>query len=153
MKLLELTNGGVTLVDDDIYELVKQHNWRRDSAANHVVRTTGPKKNRRLIRLHRFVMKAQSGQIVDHVNGDVLDNRRENLRFADKSTNAMNRGKQINNKSGYKGVSWSHAMKKWHAQMMSGVKKVLSSYHSSKEEAHEAYKEAALIFHREYAKF
>lgn len=153
MKELQLTNGGVTLVDDDIYEQIKIYNWRRDKLANHVVRTTGPKQHRKIMRLHRFVMNAQKGQIVDHINGNVLDNRKENLRFASKSTNGMNRLKQANNKSGYKGVCYHKSAKKWVAQLTVSGKRVINSFHETAEEAAEAYKNAALLHHKQFAKF
>lgn len=107
MKLLKLTTGEFTKVDDDIYEIIKNFNWRRDKTTLHVVRTIGPKKKRRLLRLHRLVMNVtESNVLVDHVNGDTLDNQRSNLRLADKSTNGMNRPKQQNNTSGFKGVTY-----------------------------------------------
>lgn len=55
--------------------------------------------------LHRFVLDAKKGTIVDHANGDVLDNRRANLRLASKGENTINTGKLVTNGSGFKGVS------------------------------------------------
>ncbi len=54
---------------------------------------------------------------VDHVNGDPFDNRWINLRAATHQENQSNRGKNRNNKSGYKGVSWHRGAQKWVAQI------------------------------------
>lgn len=101
---LKLTNGKYTLIDKRFYNKVKKYKWRQDSLAGHVVITIGKKYSRRLLRLHRLIIGAKDKQLVDHINGNVLDNRLKNLRLANKSKNGMNRGKQKNNKSGYKGV-------------------------------------------------
>lgn len=150
MKELELTNGGYATVDDDIYELVKVFKWRRDSLANHVVRTYGPKNGRRLMRLHRFVMDAQKGQIVDHIDGNVLNNTRDNLRLANKSTNGMNRRAQRNNKSGFKGVCKHTQCERWVAQIVIGGVKWSGTFKTA-EDAAKAYDEKALELHGEFA--
>lgn len=151
MKYIELTNGDKTIIDDEDYEEVSKYKWRKDSLDNHVVRTFGPHKGRRLIRLHRQIMKAEVGQIIDHINGNVLDNRKENLRIATKSQNGMNRSKQKNNKSGYKGVSWSNQHKRWIAQLTLNGKRVLNKLFKTKEEAAKAYNEAAIKYFGEFA--
>lgn len=55
--------------------------------------------------MHRLIMAAASGQCVDHINGDTLDNRKANLRFATASENAQNSQRHLRpNKHGYRGV-------------------------------------------------
>ena len=56
--------------------------------------------------MHRMVAGAESGQVVDHANGDKLDNRRCNLRITDAQGNGRNRAKQRNARSRYRGVSF-----------------------------------------------
>ena len=55
---------------------------------------------------------------LDHINGDGLDNRIENLRSATQSQNKVNAGKNKNNTSGYKGVTWHKPAGTWMVQVM-----------------------------------
>lgn len=69
------------------------------------------------IRLHKYIMgledKSRKYQ-VDHINHDTLDNRRENLRIVEARNNSTNRkGKNSNNKSGYRNVQWDKRRNKW----------------------------------------
>ena len=97
------------------------------------------------------------GQHIDHINGDPLDNRIENLRVVPPSENAMNRGPTINNTSGYKGVFWDESRQKWLAQAQykceqTGKRKNkhLGRY-DDKEEAREAYDRWVIANCDEYA--
>jgi len=67
--------------------------------------------------LHRVVMGCTPGDglVVDHVNGDRLDNRRENLRFVTTAQNAQNQGSR-GGSSRYRGVTWDRARGRWLAQ-------------------------------------
>ena len=98
MKEIELTRGYVAIVDDEDYELVSKYKWNANTEKSKdytTARTTismvldGFKWSRG-IKMHRLIMDAKDGQIVDHINGDPLDNRRSNLRFVTSSQNARN---------------------------------------------------------------
>ena len=56
------------------------------------------------IRAHQYVMGKKHGYVIDHINGDKLDNRRKNLRFCSKRENAVNTKVRRKSRSGYKGV-------------------------------------------------
>ena len=102
---------------------------------------------------HRLVWLYMKGAwpdvAIDHINGDRTDNRFVNLREADWSQNQQNRGRQINNKSGYMGVSWDSHAGKWRAGIRSnGKSRNLGSF-DSPEDAYKAYlaaKSAAHLF-------
>lgn len=79
------------------------------------LRITG--KNIRAHRVAFFLLKGFWLKSIDHINGDILDNREVNLREATFSQNVMNRGIQKNNTSGAKGVTWSRQSKKWLVQI------------------------------------
>jgi len=88
---------------------------------------------------------------IDHIDGDGLNNIRSNLRAATRSQNLYNRGKTKNNTSGIKGVSWDKGCSKWRSQIQSnGTHYHLGSF-DTKEEAAEAYREAAKKVHKEFS--
>lgn len=98
--------------------------------------------------LHRLVMDAPKEMQVDHINGDKLDNRKENLRVCTNTENAKNRpafsGK-------YKGVHFAKKQRKWVAQITVNRKIYNLGSHENAEHAALAYNEAAIKYHGEYA--
>lgn len=96
---------------------------RRERTYAKTTRRLGPgKRNQRCILLHRFVLAAKPGQIVDHLNGDTLDCRRTNLRITDAAGNAANvTSSKMQKRGGYKGVTWHKGGKKWEAACCSGA--------------------------------
>jgi len=75
-----------TKLDTSDFHLASAHTWSLTACGYARAR-----KNGKAILLHRLIMGASAGQVVDHINHDTLDNRRENLRVASKSQNAANR--------------------------------------------------------------
>ncbi len=67
--------------------------------------------------LHRVILDAPKGVLVDHINGDGLDNRRKNIRLATAGDNMRNRRLNSNNRSGVSGVCWAKDSRKWQAQI------------------------------------
>ena len=107
-----------------------------------------------IYRAHRLIFLFHHGylpEFLDHIDGNKINNRVENLRPATKSQNMSNRGKQANNTSGFKGVSFIKADNKYEAWIqVNGKKKHLGRF-VDPAIAHEAYKKAALIHHKEFA--
>ena len=89
---------------------------------------------------------------IDHIDGDKINNRITNLRAATHSQNAHNRSKNNNNKSGFKGVTWQSHAQKWRADIMVEGETLNLGYFCTKEEAAEAYADAAHRLHGEFAK-
>jgi hypothetical protein len=94
--------GKFAIVDDEDYCFVCDKAWWLNNC--HGKYYPSARIGDKLISLHRFIMQAQKGQIIDHINGDLLDNRKCNLRFCTTLQNRFNRGPQKNNKTGFKGV-------------------------------------------------
>jgi len=116
MKYIELSSGKRAIVDDEDFERVSQYKWSFHKIG-YAFRNCGPKAVRKAQYLHRFLLDEPAG-IVDHINGDGLDNRRANLRVVDKSGNGLNRHKlDRRNTSGATGVSWSKEKRLWYARI------------------------------------
>jgi hypothetical protein len=89
---------------------------------------------------------------VDHVDGDTLNNTRQNLRSCSRYENSRNRNRHVNNKSGYKGVCWHKQRQKWQAEIQHDNKQVHLGAFSNKQDAIDAYAAAAKKYHKEFAK-
>lgn len=139
-KEIQLTQGKATLVDDEDFEYLSQ--WKWSVAAGYARR----KKNNKCILLHRFIMNAPDNMQVDHVNMNILDNRKSNLRICTKSQNTANRNKPATNTSGYKGVykinenTWTASIK------VNNITKHLGRFDNAIDAARAYDKEAKKIY-------
>jgi len=69
--------------------------------------------------LHRFIMNAQKGQCVDHINHDTLDNRKSQLLISNDNLNIKNRkGANKNSSTGVRNVNWGRDRKEYWVQIM-----------------------------------
>lgn len=134
-------------MDDDDYLEVSKYRWNFSSSGSYAERRTP----NGIIRMQSFLVDTPHGYMVDHINGNGLDNRRENLRLATKSQNMMNRDKTRVNKSGYKGVHFELFTNRWKAQIKVGKKNVNLGRFDSPKEAAIAYNKACKIYHGEFA--
>lgn len=152
-----LNAGQVALVDDEDYESVMSVGmWtatRSSSgytfyACRRAPRAVRDQGGSTVIRMHTFLTGLP---LVDHVNRNGLDNRRINLRPATRSQNAANAGFLRNNTSGYRGVSWHRATKKWGVQLIARGRKFYLGEFADPIEAAHAYDAAANREFGEYA--
>jgi hypothetical protein len=125
MKEIELSKGYVALVDDEDYERVmargpwyasKQGSKSRTWYAHRRDFVEGSTK-KKVLPMHRFILPPPEGRMVDHINGNGLDNRKENLRLVTHQQNMHNARTALTNTSGVKGVSWSKVSGKWRADV------------------------------------
>src|SRR3972149_1771950 len=107
MREITLTRGYVALVDDDDFSSLSTFKWfakqNRDLAV-YAARSVGS----RTIWMHRIIMDAPTGILVDHINGNGLDNRRSNLRLATHRENCQNRRQRRDSASRFKGVTFQN---------------------------------------------
>lgn len=134
MKTIKANGTFDVLVSDADFDFFSHFNWRVENG--YVMKKFGKKR----YLLHRVIMGAAVGQIVDHINHNRLDNRRENLRIVTDQINQLNRaGANKNGKSGLLGVSWDKRQKKWRAKILVNGKNVVLGYFNDKYKASEAY--------------
>ena len=150
-KEIQLTQGQVTTIDDKDYPSVSKHKWyAKKSKYGYNAYTSINGKD---TKLSRFIMKPKKNMVVDHINHNTLDNTRNNLRICTSHQNNMNQNLNSKNKSGYKGVHYDKASKKWRAKLQIDGKKKHLGYYDSPEMAARAYNGAALFYFGEFAQF
>lgn len=106
---------------------------------------------------HRIIWEMFNGEIpvglvIDHIDGNRSNNMVENLRICTFQQNHFNRGKQSNNKSGFKGVSWHKQKQKWVAQIKLDGRNKFLGFFTDPVKAYEKYCEIAIERYGEYAK-
>lgn len=151
-----LTQGLVAIVDDADFDSVSAHVWRALKCNKRFY--AGTAINGRIVMLHRFLLCAQPGQMVDHANGASLDNRRANLRFATYTQNNQNVPKITGHARGeitssYKGVAVTRPNSgKWRVRISVEKKTVHLGVFCSEIEAARAYDTAAKQFFGPFAR-
>ena len=99
-----------------------------------------------------FNQEIPAGMVIDHIDGIRNNNRIENLRVCTFQQNHFNRGKQSNNKSGFKGVSWHKQKQKWVAQIKIDGRNKFLGFYTDPVKAYEKYCEVARERYGEFAK-
>ena len=102
--------------------------------------------------LHRIIMDEPEDLVVDHINGDILDNCRNNLRIVTRQQNNMNQGISKNNKSGVSGVHWNKTNDKWRAKIAYKYKDIHLGCFEKLEDATKARKDAEMKYFGEFAR-
>jgi hypothetical protein len=141
MKEIILKGGEVCLVDDGDFDKMSGFKWFCDSSGYAHNNTKG-----KHIRMHRFLMDSPQSMVVDHIDGNTLNNQRKNLRVCTHLQNIKNHKKNSKNTSGYNGVNLMHG-KYWRAYI-SG--KHIGLF-KNKEDAAKAYDKAAKEIFGEFA--
>lgn len=128
------------------WDVVTKHSWSVDPRGylaatykqNHIV-------------LHRLIMGTPKGFVTDHINGDKLDNRRDNLRVCTQQQNNMNTPVSKNNKLGVKGVSKT-AHGRYRARIMLNGTEIRLGNFETLDEAIQARKQAEREYFGGYAR-
>jgi HNH endonuclease len=158
MRAIILTRGMEAIVDDADYEWLSKHNWHASPAGRktkywYAYRNCS---GRSPLSMHREIMGNPEGMLVDHINGNTLDNRRENLRLCTKSDNKRNSRKCTREHKGkkYKGIGFDGRCSEgtyWAAVYVNGKKIYKTNKFRAPEEAARAYDELATEHYGEFA--
>lgn len=156
-KIIHLPKGKISIIDDDCFEYVNRHKWYAawNGRKWYVVRHARKSEQypTAIVYLHRFIMGVTDRHVyIDHINGDGLDCRRDNMRLCTNYQNLFNRGKQKSNKlGGFKGVTFDKARGKFMARITRNGETFNLGRFNTAIEAALVYDNAALIYHGEFA--
>lgn len=145
-----IIKNNIILFDDEDFDLLKIRSWCV-FASTRTFYAQASIKNKNVY-MHRYLLNALPGQEIDHINGNGLDNRRENLRICNRRENCMNVSKAKNKSSIYKGVSWRTRQKGWRASIASNYRYYELGVFKSEIDAALAYNEKAKELFGEFAK-
>jgi hypothetical protein len=140
---MEIIIKGYTVkIDSQDFSLVSSGRWYlviKKGYEKWVYFYRNEKGTRKRYGLHRLIARARDDQEVDHIDGDTLNNTRENLRLCTRSQNMMNGPQRKKTSSGFRGVTWRKKEKNWVARIgFEGKLYYLGSFKNAKE-AHDEY--------------
>lgn len=150
MKEIQLSKGKIAIVDDNCAIEILERNWHyhnRGYAGTNVIKNG----KRGIILMHRVIMDAPKGVEVDHVNGNKLDNRKENLRLCTHAQNMQNKKIYKSNIQGFKGLTFIKGTGNIRARINKNGKEINLGMFATAEEAAKAYNEAAIKYFGEFA--
>ena len=142
------TKGEEFYFDKEDYQKIKEYAWYLDKDGYVATKDADTKKT---IKMHRLVMNASEGKVIDHRHRKTNDNRKSQLREVTSSQNSMNRMVTKRNKSGVVGVSWDKACNKWRAAIGVNGKNIRLGSFTNIEDAIEARLKAELELFGKYS--
>lgn len=110
IRYIALTQGRYAIVDAADYDMLNRYRWCTSGKGRRAYAARGHKGKH--VSMHRFLMKPPKGMVVDHINGNGLDNRRCNLRICTQQQNLYN-SRPKGKSSRFKGPCWDKSRQKW----------------------------------------
>jgi len=154
MKEIRLTNGGVTLVDDEDFEELNKYKWFSHKEGHTAYVWRHEYKGFRqygIVKMHRQILKPSKCELIDHKDRNGQNNQRSNIRICTSSQNGMNSFFRIG-ASIYKGVSYHSQNKRWRATINLNGKQISLGCYSKPEAAAIAYNKAAVELFGEFVR-
>lgn len=145
-RKIPLTKGLFAIVDDFNYEVLCKYNWSVSGTEKRRYAVRYKKESKKNVYMHREIVNANENKtIIDHINGNGLDNRIGNLRIVTKSENSRAfKLKKENSTSKYRGVFKPKSTQKWRARItLGGIDKHIG-YYKTEIEAAMAYNKKAI---------
>ena len=153
---IPLTRGQVAIVDADDFEWLSQYKWHahwdEHMQGYYAACSKSVAKKLGTTRMHRAIMKAKPGEIVDHIDGDGINNSKSNLRIATIRENAKNRKVSSSNTTTVTGVYFDNKSKKWVVKIQVDKKLITVGYFYDFNDAVEARKKAEEKYYGEFAR-
>lgn len=156
MKKIKLTKGQYTLIDNEDFQRISRYRWHAyydKTIMSFYARTTLYKKRIKkniTLSMHRFIMNATPKKIIDHINHNTLDNRKNNLRLCNRKESARNTRK-LKGVSIFKGVCLYKPRMNWRARIRAKEKTIYLGYFNNQKQAALAYDKAARKYYGEFA--
>lgn len=147
---IPLTNGRVAIVDAADAPALLAYSWQCVRRGKVFYAKRG-EDGRVVVYMHRQILGVTGAVLVDHRSRDGLDNRRKNLRVANRSKNGANSAIKSTNTSGLKGVHFDKSRGLWRAEITVDGKNIFLGRFASKDAAATTYDEAALKAWGEFA--
>lgn len=156
VRKLILTKGKTAIIDAEDFNRLDKWKWSYKNNGYAVRRQhLGMKEGKqiaKMVMLHREIINVPNGMVIDHINGNGLDNRKVNLRICTHQQNAQNSKKRKGKRSKYKGVSWFGRKGKWFSRIKVNGKQVCLGYYYDEMGAGCAYDAAAKKYFGQFAK-
>lgn len=154
MKEIQLTQGKVAMVDDQDFELVNERKWcaTKTFNGNYYAACRLKEPGRRMVRLHTFLTGFKE---TDHIDGDGLNNQRDNLRDGTHTENSHNSRKHAGTRvcsSKYKGVTFIKSRNNWRCGIQVNGKYIFLGHHKTETIAAQVYNIAAAKHFGEFAR-
>ncbi|MGD0077464.1 MAG: HNH endonuclease [Sedimentisphaerales bacterium] len=154
-RRIYLGEGEYTILDEVDYYKYGGLNWTLGGCKKNLYAVRGIKNkdgDYEIQRLHRVITNAPKNRVVDHQNGNGLNNRGDNLRIATKSQNKCNCRKRKNTSSRFIGVHFHKGRQMWAARIQHHKKEIWIGYFKIEIDAARAYDRAAIKYHEDFAR-
>lgn len=148
MAKIRISNGKFTVCDEEDYANLSQYVWHEHSGGYAMRNGKNEKNRKRSYYMHRDILGLSKGEECDHINGDKLDNRRDNLRKATRSEQVINsHPSRFNSSCQWRGVRFlkgGRYVNRWAARLVKNGKMFYGGYYANPRMAALAYNELAL---------